>query len=506
MSAAGKIIRQSLHSGLFYVLYTASRILLAIALGKTLSSQEYGFYSLVGAAIGIGTGILPLRADQYFVREVPGRPEKEACWIFKSVVGVQTILFLGLLAVVLLLPPLRHRAELLMGLPSRSRLLVLIALLIILESLANEFNRYLYARKEIEKGNLASFLQTGLWGAVIFALFLLKPSAVTIQVVLWAWLIGVSAAVLYAAKQSNPRLLLAAPLVPAVYLTAVRFGLPIVLNNSLQVANSISRFVICRYHSLETVGAVSYSYNLILMIGALSAPLAATPIQPYQIEAYNNGQKKKSGSLLQTELRYRLMTVAPLLIVAVFWEKELIRLFAKSDFLVPGHLMAFLAPIPLFLTVSSLFERILFLERRTAAIGRCYLYAAAMQIGLLFLLVPWNPYQGTALALDGGLWALSLFLFFHIREKELSLRTDFRPIAASSLLSTAAAWAAYHILPAMNPFLTLLCATGIVLPVFLVSLLIFRAVPESERRHLATFIQEKLPILKLKPHKGEGHG
>lgn len=479
-----RIIRQSLHSGAFYILFTISRLLLALALGKTLSSHEYGSYALIVAFVGLVTSLVPLSAFQYYMREIPGRPSDAGASIFKSIVATQTLVVTGLVVLICVPSPLREALRNLIGLAGGAGIFLAIGGLVLADSLATEFVRYLYSRTEIEKGNITAFLQNGLWPVVIFGLFLLWPTRIRLFSLLMVWLGCLILAILYAVLRADPRELLRAPFRLRIYPIAIRFGVPLVLTNSVFWATAAGRFILSAYHSKEVVGVFTYNHNLILMIAAMSAPLIGNTMQPYVIEAYNAGQTRRSGSLLSAELRYRIMLVLPFLIVAVMWDEDLIKLLARADYVAGHSLMALLSPIPLLGVLGTTFERVLFLQRRTGTIARCYLYAAGIQLVLYLLLVPFHPYAGAAVATDIGLGMLVILLWYSARGADVFIEFSFSRVLLAAAPSIGVAWALARSLPYLRPLPLLILATAFVSGSYLLFVYFFRALSESEIRVL----------------------
>ena len=487
-----RIFHQSLHSGLFFVLNYGSRLLLAIALGKALSVQEYGIYSLIGMVVATSTSLFPLGVTQYYVREIPGVPLRSAMKIFKSVIGIQMVFLLAAIASVLAIPALREPFNRWLGIGGLPMFALLVAGLLIGENLAADFGRFLFFRGEIQRGNVVSFLQYGLWAYAAFALFLFAPHAMTLKNVLLLWTLSLAAAALYGFFRVGPRALWEAPIEPGIYRTALRFGFPLLTASTLAVANTVGRFVLANSHSAHLVGIFTYQFNIVLMIGAISAPLIGNPIDPYAIEAYNVGHTERCRYLLGASLRYRMALVIPFLIVASIWSEPLIRLLAKREYMAGGWLLASLTPLPLLAILGNTFERVLFLERRTGTIGRCYLIAAAVQIGITFWLVPQHPYKGMVLASLAGGGGLTGMLWYHARKTKMAVDTALGRLLPSTVCALAVACAAAKLLPGGRPFNVLAAATLIVCAAYALFAYLYRVLSQSEIKKLKDLIGRQM--------------
>ncbi len=483
-----RVLKQSIHSGVFFVLQAVSRLLLAVALGKSLSLHEYGSYTLVATAIAMAATVISFSTYQYYVREVPGRGEGESATIFKSVVGVQMLLTCGVAALICATPIVLPSFWRSFGLPEGGGLVLAMGGLLVLDTLAAELSRFLYARKEIEKGNIVIFLQTGFWAVVMFGIFLSRPASINLTLLLITWMGSLVMAVSYGVIHAGPKTLRNAPFKPALYYTAILFGAPLMLSYSIVLVNWIGRFILAGAHSSEVMGAFTYHLNIIFMIAAISAPLLSSPLEPYITEAHNTGQIGRSGQLLTMALRYRVMLIIPIVAVIIVWDEKIIGLMAKSDYAQAGLLML-LSPIPLLGILGSTFERVLFLERKIAAIGRSYVYAACSQLILFVILVPTNPYVGGALATDAGLAILVCLLRYSARSTSMVINPAMGRIALAAVPCFASTWA---VSVGLAPFLSRLplfvVSVGISAGIYLYAAYLLRVFSSEEIRALGDFL------------------
>jgi O-antigen/teichoic acid export membrane protein len=478
------MLKQSLHSGFFYAAYTLSRVLLAVVLGKAMRVEEYGVYSLITAAIVVLVGFLPLHADQYLMREVPGRSPQEAAMLFKSVIGIQS-LWLGLLMLIFMfVGPVSQVFMRLIGSPGKMIFSLMIGAIVFLESVACECVRYLYARQRIEIGNLASFFQTSGWAVALFLIFLFKPQAVQLSTVLGVWCLSLLVAVAYGLHHSDFGELWKAPVRPAFYRAAVVFGAPIVLSNALQLAQSFGRFLSAGHHNTAAVGVFVYHLSLVLLVGGLSSPLVGAPLDPYIVEAHNLGQSQRSRRLLNVALRYRLMIAVPFLIVAALWSQPLIEFVARKDYAVVPWLILCLVPIPLVMTFASTYERILFLRRRTDLIGRSYLIAGAIQVLISLFAIPWHAYYGFALSANAGAFALVACFKHYVGHEESAVRAGLWRLAIAAVPCAAATTLVGHWLQPMTSWLFTTIVTLVALLSYSVSCFVVGAVFVEEKQIL----------------------
>ena len=442
-----RLFGQSVHTGAFFVLGYASRLLLAIALGKALAVDQYGVYSLITAIFGLATSFLTLAVNQYYAREIPGIPVERAATLFKSIVVIQMAILAALIGAVMIVPWSREALAARLSLPGSSALLWVVAGLILADTLASDFSRFLLFRGEIERSNLVAFFQTAAWAFAAFALFCLPAHTVTLGALLGLWAASLVCALVYGSWRVGWGHLAAARVEPRLYLTALRFSLPLLCTALPSGVNWLGRFFLAEAHSTTVVGIFTFHANIILMISAIASPVIGTPLEPHIIQAYNTGQPQRSGYLLSASLRYRLILILPLLVVAALWSDQLIRLMARDEYLMAGPLLALLTPLPVLAALSSTFERVLFLERRTTTIAWCYVVIAAVQVGLYAVLTRWQPFLGAALAMEAGPAMLSVVFWALTRSAAVPVETRLIRAGLLAALCGAVAWAAAHLVP-----------------------------------------------------------
>ncbi len=479
---------QSLNSSGFFVVNLGCRLLLAVALGKTFAPDEYGIYVLIATVVSMTTLLLPLDVSQYYQREVPGRPSGEGATIFKSVVVMQTLILAALLTSASLIPGLQQLAAEKLGIPGQPWVISLIAGIILAESLANDFVRYLYARREIERGNEVAFLQGGLWTLFAFAVYWMAPERVTLSLIISLWLLSICLAVGYGFWRSGPTELWRVPVRPALYLAALRFGAPITTARLGLAMDWVARFLLVWFYSETAVGTYSYSYGLILMIAGITSPIGGA-MEPYAVASFNQGDHLRTGTLFSASLRYRIMVLMPFLLVAVTASQELISLLARPEYAVSNALMAFLAPVPILVMISTMLERVLYLERRITVMVRGYVVSSVIQLGLYALLVPVHPYYGTAAARTLGAAALVGIFLYDTRSAPFKINVPYGRLTLAAVPCMVVAWAVSLVQVLPGPWRL---ALGIVAccGVFAMCVGVLRLIPPSEARTLRDAVRQ----------------
>ena len=484
---AARVITQTAHSGIFFVLTLAARLALAVALGRSLTPAEFGVYSLVAGSVGVATLVLQLGAQHYVVREVSGRPVDTAVAVFKSVFVVEYAIVLAAAAAGVFVLGLAW-----IGPPDVAATgvqgLIVIATLVVAVSVAQDVARYLSARAEIERYNIVTFLEGGAWPLLVTALYLGGTEA-SLTIVLASWILGAIVACVYGFAGIGLRRFVEAPVDARLYPVAIRFGVPLLGTwlASLILAWS-DRYFIAGFHSTTVLGVYSYHYNLVSMIVAVAGPLAGAALNPHIVAAYNSGDEARSERLLATVLRYRLMIVVPLVLVTVTWSDEIVTTLARRAYASAGWLMVWLAPIPVLHSLAVTFERVLYVERRTVAIGACYMGSAVTALALNAVLIPFHPFYGAALATDLAMALLVVVLWRQARGSRLRVRAPAAPIAVASVAAIGAGAVVRYLLPGDAGAGALPLGVASVLLVFGAACLAVGLIPAAERQAFAQFL------------------
>jgi O-antigen/teichoic acid export membrane protein len=412
-------------------------------------------YSLVGSLVGIATSIVPLGAYLYYEREAPGLPLGEALRIFKSVLVAHLFMLAAVVILIAAVPGVAGWLAGAIGIDADSAVALVILVVLAGETLAGHFGRFLFVRREIEAGNKVEFLQAGLWGAIAFGVFLARPGTVSLLFVLGLWAASLGCAVIYGAWRTGLRPLWETRVHPGIWLTAVGFGFPLLAVNLLSAANWLGRFVLTEHASTGVVGVFTYHYNIVLMVAAVSVPFVGTPLESHAVAAHNTGQPERGRYLVGAALRLRMLIVVPLLLTVCLWSDAVIRLLARPEYAGGPWLMAALAPAPVLMIVSGALHRLVMFERRTLALGFCYAVAAAVEMLMYLVLVPWQPIWGGVIATDVGRLALLILLVRVCRRAAIPLDFAFGRQLVAALPCLAALWLFALAIPELPPVATL---------------------------------------------------
>jgi len=485
----GRVLWQMLHSGAFFGVYTISRLMLALALGKGMASHEYGTYSLISSLAAVLPALVSFSAFQYYTREIPGRPIAQGAALFKSVLAIQSLLLAGLCFGLIMFHSTRVWAAQILGIPGQWIPLLLAAGIFLADSLATDLMRFLFAQCQIERGNLVAFIQTSLWPMVLFGAAV-AGMPMTLPLVLVAWISAAATAVGVGIVLAGTNQLIRTPIRLSTYLDAIRFGAPYLLSYAPVAVQALTYFTIAAVYSTEAVGVYAYQYNIIIMLGALAGPVISAPLEPHITEAFNQNDSVRSGKLLGTASKYRLAAVIPLLAIVCVCHEEVIHMLAKPGYAAAPWLMAALAPIPLGMTLSATFERVLFLRRRTKPIGISFAGGAIVQAAAMVVAVPLHPQYGPALAMNIGVFAQIALMWMHARRENIPFRIGAFPLATSAVVAVALAFMAKQWLAPYGGATILFGAFVIVGSGYAIAAYLFQVVSISERQMVGALLRQ----------------
>jgi O-antigen/teichoic acid export membrane protein len=114
-------------------------------------------------------------------------------------------------------------------------------------------------------------------------------------------------------------------------------------------------------------------------------------------------------------LRYSLLLALTGGLFLLLCGRQLVAIVSRPEYSGAAHVIPFLAPVPLFYLLWSVFNRILLARNNTRVIGLATLSVAALNVGLNILLIPRFGEIGCALALTISLALLALFTCVYVR-------------------------------------------------------------------------------------------
>ncbi|MBI2265636.1 MAG: oligosaccharide flippase family protein [Armatimonadetes bacterium] len=179
--------------------------------------------------------------------------------------------------------------------------------------------------------------------------------------------------------------------------TLVSFGLPYVpMAFSIWVAGVSDRYFLGAFRGAEEVGIYSVSYSL----GYTLAMVVFNPIflilPSIASRLWNEGKKEEVKELFQDTLQASIFIIAPLLVLAVLFSPQIVRLLTTSEFAQGAHNLPIVAFGYGFLMISGFGEIVLSLTKKTHVLPLLFGWSAAVNTVLNIFLIP--PFGATGAA------------------------------------------------------------------------------------------------------------
>jgi len=241
--------------------------------------------------------------------------------------------------------------------------------------------------------------------------------SVTLNIVLVCWLLWLLVASVLAYRWvGGETAAVAASSVPIG--EVLRFGaplLPMMLGLSLVALGE--RYLLAFLRDVEAVAKYTLCFNIAFIVYAVGAAVLDLFVPEFNKEcnrlASRDGRELGVSETLKmlftTMLRYSLLVALTGGFFLLLCGRQLIAIISRPEYSSAARIVPFLALVPLFYLLWSLFNRILLARSNTRVIGLATLAITAVNVGLNILLIPLFGEIGCALALTISLVLLALF-------------------------------------------------------------------------------------------------
>ncbi|MCM1987222.1 flippase [Methanococcoides seepicolus] len=176
------------------------------------------------------------------------------------------------------------------------------------------------------------------------------------------------------------------------------FGIPTVPGNlSSWVVNSSDRYVIGILLGASYVGYYSPGYSLGVMVRMFVSPLAFL-LPTILSENYDKKQMNNVKLILTYSFKYFMIIAIPSVFGLSLLSKPLLTILSTPEIADKGYLITpFVAISMLLFGAFTILSQIIMLEKKTKIIGKIWMVAATLNLGLNFLLIPHIGIIGAAL-------------------------------------------------------------------------------------------------------------
>ena len=275
---------------------------------------------------------------------------------------------------------------------------------------------------------------------------------------------------------------------------ALAFGLPDVPVRVGTWALKLSdRLLLQRFLPLSVVGLYSVGYTLGSTSFDLIASATAAAILPFFYRTAAEQPEPVSKAIFATVAAYDAALLGFLGLGTILFAREVIVLFATSQYLEAEVIVPFVVWASIFQALSHVPARGIYLVKKTGALPMVVLAPAAVNIGLNLLLIPRYGMMGAAWATLLA-YPVLLGLTLWLAQRVYPIPYDYRRVAKPLLLILGLSFLKDAIPTESLPLA--LALKALILIAFPVLLLVWRFVTPEERRAIGrwAFRAGQLPI------------
>jgi O-antigen/teichoic acid export membrane protein len=204
----------------------------------------------------------------------------------------------------------------------------------------------------------------------------------------------------------------------------LRFGAPLLpMMLGLSLIGLLERYLLAFLRDVEAVARYTLCFNIALIVYAVGTAVLDLFIPEFNKEcnriAAREGPKVRASETLKllctTMLRYSLLIALTGGLFLLLCSRQLIAIVSQPAYSSAAQILPFLALVPLFYLLWSLFNRILMAQSNTRVIGMATLVITVVNVGLNIVLIPYLGEIGCALAFTISLVLLALFTGGYVR-------------------------------------------------------------------------------------------
>ncbi|MGB8707607.1 MAG: flippase [Dehalococcoidia bacterium] len=407
-------------------------------LSKTLGAEAYGIWSQIQVIIPSLVFVALLQLGSAMYRFLPAETNKDKISAgFFSILAVTSLTSVILSVLVFILA--EPIAAAVFGGAQAAPFVKLAAFLVLLTTLDEMIRYYFVTFRQIAKYSIFYIAQivgeVALVAYLVFSGFGLY-GAIAALLVIRAVLFIIGFLVI------KPQIKLRTPSLSVIkpYLS---FSLPLVSTGLCYwIWTSSDRYTIGHFLGIEAVGIYSAAYALGTMIEFFYYPLSIilTPSISY---LYDNNKIQEVKTHLKYTLKLYLLFAIPGAFGVSILAKSVLVTLATPEFATGWTIVAVIALGTVLLDCGYIFSQVLFLFKKTKAIGLIYIASATINLVMNIILVPVMGILGAAIS------ALATFMIMLVANsiisfKQLSFEVDWKFIAKaiiSALIMGAVLWA-----------------------------------------------------------------
>ncbi len=249
-----------------------------------------------------------------------------------------------------------------------------------------------------------------------------------------------------------------------IFRTAIAYGLPLALAGSARfLLDYADRFMIERMLGLDAVAMYAVPYDLTAKVGdALATPiqLAAVPII---FRLWVDEGQISTSRFTSDVLNYMVAMALPIAVLYLIYSEDIIVLLASAKYRGAGELTPYILPGVLLGTVNFLVVVGLTVQKRTGVVAVTVCSAAALNVLLNLILIPYWQLIGAAVATTAS-YAVLLVANYYFAADAITLRPDYG-VLTKAAIATALSVLLLHQLDLLAPVSAIVLVIALLLGV-----------------------------------------
>ncbi len=461
-------------------LVSLSSLILLPILTKTISTADYGSWSLILVTTSLVPSLVSMGLQFSVIRFLPKLNEKQDIReLFYSIAFV--ILFTSLIASGLLLLFSRQIAASFLN--GDLIVALLIAPNVFLACLNPLLFNYFRAFQQMKRYSALSILQAYL-NVTIIAVFVYSgyglKGAVIGLLIQQLIVFFVSACIIV------QRIGVAVPKFTNVR-TYIGFGWPLVLSDmSSWVVNSSDRYLIGIILGTVAVGYYSPAYTLGGAVALISTPFI-TMLMPVLSKLYDENNLGDARTILKYSLKYYSGVAIPSFFVLSILAKPLLIILSTQQIATNGYLVTpFVAAAALLLGAYEVLLQAIAMTKKTAILGSIWVISAAMNFGLNLILIPYLGIIGAAMTTFLAFACAFVFTTVYSRR---SFKFDVNGWFILKSVSASLAVSAFLLVRTPAGLLSILLSIGFSIAIYLSILFVLKGFTVEEAKFFYTVLK-----------------
>lgn len=254
------------------------------------------------------------------------------------------------------------------------------------------------------------------------------------------------------------------------------FGLPTIPSNlSLWIVDSSDRYVIGIILGTAFVGYYSPSYTLSYIVMMIVAPFSFL-LPSLLPKYYDAGEIKKVKTFLKYSLKYFLLFAIPVTFGLSLLSKSILIIITTQEIASNGYfIVPFVVLSALLYGIYGIMSNMIILKRRTKILGIIWIIAAALNLILNIVSIPYIGILGAAIATLLAYTTAFLLTLYYLKFKfEVDLGFVVKSIISSILMSL--------VIVLTNPegVLNVLIVVVVCTIVYLISIILLKGIKKEE--------------------------